>query len=161
VRFQTDGGQAQWVADSDSARWRASRLRNKTSQIDKTLIRAGLLAQHMELTPSKKKSQARNHHLAGLYHNAFIAGKSTPTVGADVSADHANKLVRAGWAHLNVFGTKVVISQTKTGASKYGSNCLLNGVHQIPRYSRNDTVDISNMMNELCRYSNRYLTKWW
>ena len=115
----------------------------------------------MELTPSKRKSQARNHHLAGLYHNTFVAGKSTPQIGVDVNQETANKLVRAGWVMIHTFGTKVVLGQTKTGARKYDSNCLLNGVHQIPRYSRYDTVDISEMMNALSGYSDHYLTKWY
>ena len=115
----------------------------------------------MELTPSKRKSQARNHHLAGLYHNTFVAGKSTPQIGVDVNQETANKLVRAGWAMIHTFGTKLVLVQTKTGARKYDSNCLLNGVHQIPRYSRYDTVDISEMMNALSGYSDHYLTKWY
>jgi len=116
----------------------------------------------MELTPSKRKSQARNHHLAGLYHNTFVASrKSTPQIGVDVNQEAANKLVRAGWAMIHTFGTKVVLGQTKTGARKYDSNCLLNGVHQIPRYASNETVDISEMMNALFAYSNHYLTKWY
>ena len=122
----------------------------------------------MELTPSKRKSQARNHHLAGLYHNTFVAsGKSTPVIGEDVSAHDANKLVRAGWAMIHVFTADYTgeittcLGQTKTGSRKYDSNCLLNGVHQIPRYSRNDTVDIREMMNALSGYSNHYLTKWY
>ena len=121
----------------------------------------------MELTPSKRKSQARNHHLAGLYHNTFVAGKSTPQIGVDVNQETANKLVRAGWAMIHVFTADYTgeittcLGQTKTGARKYDSNCLLNGVHQIPRYSRYDTVDISEMMNALSGYSDHYLTKWY
>ena len=116
-------------------------------------------------TPSQKKTAARNHHLAGLYHNAFLT-TSNPELSVDIDAHDANKLVRNGWAMIHVFGTKVVLGQTKTGSKKYDSNCTLrvNGsISQIARYSRDHStrVDMSSLMNFASLLSSNYLTRWY
>ncbi len=117
-------------------------------------------------TPAQKKNAARKHHLAGLYHNAFLT-TSNPVLGVDIDAHDANKLVRNGWAMIHVFGTKVVLGQTKTGSKNYDSNCTLwnNGValSKINRYSKDPTskVDMSALRNNAMAFSNSYLTRWY
>ena len=116
-------------------------------------------------TPSQKKTAARNHHLAGLYHNAFLT-TTNPELGVDIGAHDTNKLVRNGWAMIHVFGTKVVLGRTTTGSKKYDSNCTLRGMNDmrilssVPRYSKTE-VDMSDLMNGASHLSNSYLTRWY
>jgi len=116
-------------------------------------------------TPAQKKNAARKHHLAGLYHNAFLT-TSQPVLGVDIDAHDANKLVRNGWAMIHVFGTKVVLGKTQTGAKHYGSNCIFTVneyVHAIARYSNDHStrVDMSALMNMCSRLSPLYMKKWY
>ena len=119
-------------------------------------------------TPAQKKTAARNHHLAGLYHNAFLTTPN-PELGVDIDAHDANKLVRNGWAMIHVFGTgnRVVLGQTTTGSKKYDLNCTLWGgsdyrvLSQVPRYSKTEQVHMSELMNGASRLSSSYLTRWY
>ena len=120
-------------------------------------------------TAAQKKTAARKHHLAGLYHNAFLC-KSSPVVGEDVTAHAATKLVRNGWAMINTFplddGTiMTVLGRTKTGSKNYDVNCTLRdgseSISTIPRYSRILKVDMSALMNTTSTFSPLYMKKWY
>lgn len=126
-------------------------------------------------TPAQKKTAARNHHLAGLYHNAFFSDEvsnSNPEIGTDVSGMDANSLVRNGWAMIHCFvnsdgSIKTVLGQSKTGSKKYNENRVLStrlGESIIPRYTRASPaadVDMSVLMNMATSYSAGYLTRWY
>jgi hypothetical protein len=131
-----------------------------------------------ERTPAQKKTAARKHYLAALYHNVFMAPADRtiqPTVGVNVDAHTANRLVSNKLAMLHTYpqddgSMKVVISQTKTGSRLYDRNAHLytkspsTGVitlHRINRWSRDEQCDMNEVREACMRLSGNMFHRWY
>jgi hypothetical protein len=131
-----------------------------------------------ERTPAQKKTAARKHYLAALYHNVFMAPADRtiqPTVGVNVDAHTANRLVSNKLAMLHTYpqddgSMKVVISQTKTGSRLYDRNAHLYTrspstrvitLHRINRWSRDEQCDMNEVREACMRLSGNMFHRWY
>tara|TARA_Y100000004_G_scaffold150660_1_gene173006 strand:+ start:186 stop:596 length:411 start_codon:yes stop_codon:yes gene_type:complete len=130
-----------------------------------------------ERTPAQKKTAARKHYLAALYHNVFMAPADRtiqPTVGVNVDAMTANRLVSNKLAMLQAFpqtdgSMKVVLSQTKTGSRLYDRNTHIYTkspsagiitLHRINKWSRDEQCNMSEVREACMRLSGNMFHRW-
>ena len=109
------------------------------------------------------RKSARNHYLGALYHNAFYSPSTGSYIGnneGEVSTMDANSLIRNGMAmvHFNHDNGRTWIGRTKKGSKIYdgsasartfhmdGTNTLIS---EYPRYVKNTTVDILEVMRAI------------
>ncbi len=139
-----------------------------------------------ERTDAQKKTAARKHYLAALYHNVFMAPADrtqSPTIGVNVDAMTANKLVSNKLAMIHAYpqddGTVVVrLGQTKTGSRLYDRNSHLYTKHattngagelvgkvitlsQINRWNKTSPMNLSEVRDACMRLSPRMFTRWY
>ena len=139
-----------------------------------------------ERTDAQKKTAARKHYLAALYHNVFMSPADRtqmPTIGVNVDAMTANKLVSNKMAMIHAYpqddGSVVVrLGQTTTGSRLYDRNghlytktptILPSGervgkvitLSQINRYSKTSPVNLSEVRDACMRLSPRMFTRWY
>ena len=113
------------------------------------------------------RKSAKGFYLGALYHNAFYANTSNPTIGKDVSVMDANTLIRNGMAliHAREDGT-CWLSRTKKGSKiydrnstgydfNYGGSSTVIGTY--PRYTYNMPVDMSEVMKAVTNRHPRLL----
>ena len=109
------------------------------------------------------RKSARNHYLGALYHNAFYAPRTGTYIGNgenEISTMDANTLIRNGMAmiHFNHDNGRTWIGRTKKGSKIYDASASartfhINGgstlISEYPRYVKNTSVDILEVMNAI------------